>query len=154
MTPAPKGRWFRFSLRTLLAVTAAGAVAVWLALPNDVRAIQGRWYGTGRDARFSLTFRGKTLVGKVGTDPIVPPMTCTFQLAPREGHIDIFRDDGVQRGLYLLEGDKLTMMLADVNLPRPSSLDFPGVKPAKTPIVIERKTWKPATQSRYVFERR
>jgi hypothetical protein len=40
-----------------------------------------------------------------------------------------------------------------VNLARPQSIDFPIVKPAKFPIVIDKKTWTPPTQQRFVFER-
>jgi hypothetical protein len=43
-------------------------------------------------------------------------------------------------------------MLADVNQPRPKSIDYPLVKPLAAS-GINKKTWAPRTEQRYVFRR-
>ena len=65
------------------------------------------------------------------------PVTSRFRLSRRRGEIDIRRTDGMQRGLYDLDGDVLTLSLADVNRPRPKSLT----------------SGKNRQQRRYVFKR-
>ena len=128
------------------------AVIVAVAVPGQAD-LQGTWRGTGLDARYSLVFCEQYLAGHVGTNPILRPLESTFTVDPAEGTIDITRDDGLQLGRYAIDGDTLTLMLADVNLTRPNSINFRAPKPSRYPVVIDRKSWKPPTQSRYVFER-
>jgi hypothetical protein len=128
------------------------AIAVVLTIAGQAD-VQGAWKGTGRDARFTLVFCEDILAIRVGTDPILETRESHFSVNSEHGTIDIVRDEGLQLGRYSIDGDKLTMMLADVNLPRAASLDFPAARPGKAPFVFDRKAWKPPTQSRYVFER-
>jgi hypothetical protein len=129
---------------------AAFVVVLSTAAGGD---IQGTWAGTGRDARFTLVFCEDVLAIRVGTDPILETRESHFSVNAELGTIDILRDDGLQMGRFAIEDGYLTMILADVNLPRPASIDFPILKPAPRTIHIDRRTWKPPTQRRYVFER-
>src|SRR5262245_53810882 len=122
-------------------------------LAADQPAIEGAWQGTGRHARYLAVFRAGKLTMRIGTDPILEPRESRFSVNAAQGTIDIVRSDGLQLGRYAVEGNKLTIMLADVNLPRPNSLEFPKVQLPKAPFTIDRKTWKPPTQARYEFDR-
>lgn len=122
-------------------------------LTADGSDLQGNWQGTGRDARYSAAFCFDVLAMRVGTDPILELRESRFRVDQEQGTLDIERSDGLQLGRYAIEGDTLTIMLADVNLPRPESIDFPIVKPTGRTIVIDRKNWTPRTQQRYIFER-
>ena len=121
----------------LFVAIAITAVVLLATVSNDQRSIQGLWQGTGGDAQYRLSFRGEMLVASVGSSPALEPVTSRFRLSQRRGEIDIQRTDGMQRGLYDLDGDVLTLSLADVNRPRPKSLT----------------SGKNRQQRRYVFKR-
>ena len=131
------------------------ALIAFIAIVNAVSQsdLQGTWQGTGRHANYSLLFCEDILAGRVGTNPILEPMESHFSASQKQGTIDIQRDDGLQLGRYAIEGDTLTLMLADVNLPRPESIVYPIVKLAGLPVVIDRTTRRLPTQQRYVFDR-
>jgi hypothetical protein len=116
---------------------------------DDHAAIQGIWRGTGRNERFTLIFCGDVLIGMVGNHPLLGAKESGFRLA--DGEIDFDRIDGLQRGRYVLEGDMLTLLLSDVNLPRPESLDVP--KAQQGVAHHDRAKRKGPTQHRYIFER-
>jgi hypothetical protein len=135
-----KSRYFRFSLRRLLAfVTAAAAMAMAIRQLHESPGVQGAWRGTAGHERFTLEFSGDSLIVRAGNNPIVAPRASRFQLDAAKGYIDIHRDDGMQLGLYSVDGDTLTLTLADVNQPRPKVL-----KPKKSS----------HHERRYVFQRR
>jgi hypothetical protein len=121
MRGLPKYR-FRFSLRMLLVLIAVVAIVLVATVSDDPRAIQGRWQGTGAHESYSLSIQGEMLVIGLGNSPLLEPVASRFELAPRSGQIDIQRSEGTQLGLYDLNGDELTLNLADVNRPRPTSL--------------------------------
>ncbi len=128
-------------------------VAIALAVNAGPGDIQGTWTGTGRTTPYTAVFCFDVLAMRVGTDPILETQESRFQVRAAVGEIDIMRNDGIQLGLYSIEDDRLTIMLADVNLPRPESLDFPVAKPTRFPMRIDRRNWTPPTQQQYVFER-
>jgi hypothetical protein len=116
---------------------------------DDHVAVQGIWRGTGRNERFTLVFCGDVLIGMVGNHPLLGAKESGFRLA--DGEIDFDRIDGLQRGRYVLEGDQLTLLLSDVNLPRPESLDV--AQPQQGVARHDRAKRDPPTQHRYLFER-
>jgi hypothetical protein len=78
---------------------------------DDQTAIQGEWHATGRAEHIKLIFCGETLLGinlRIN-DPRWDMMRSTFKLG--EGTIDIERPEGLQLGLYSIEGDTLTLRL-------------------------------------------
>jgi hypothetical protein len=127
-------------LTAILAVVLLGADAA----ASDQGAIQGIWRGTWRHERFRLIFCGDVLIGTVCNHPLTGNMESGFRLA--NGEIDIDRTDGLQRGRYVIEGDKLTLLLANVNRPRPSSIDPPTKQPGGNFHV-------PPGEQRYEFQR-
>ncbi len=125
-----------------------------LAIANAVGQsdIQGTWVGTGRHARFTAVFCEDILAMRVGTDPVLETQESRFRIDQEQGTIDIERADGLQLGRFAVDGNLLTLLLADVNLPRPATIEIPKPKPNAKPFTIDRKTWKPSTQQRFVFE--
>src|SRR6476646_8849740 len=105
-------------LPAILAIALIGAEPE----TNDHARIQGIWRGTERHERFRLIFCGDVLIGTVGNHPLTGNMESGFRVA--DGQIDIERADGWQRGRYQLDGDTLTLLLANVNRPRPESIDL------------------------------
>jgi hypothetical protein len=130
----------------MIVVPAILAVVLLGADPaaDDHAAIQGIWRGTGRHERFTLIFCGDVLIGTVGNHPANGNKESGFHLA--NGEIDIERSDGLQLGRYLLEGDKLTLLLANVEQPRPVTIDPPPRQP-------DGKFHPPLNERRYVFTR-
>ncbi len=103
--------------------------------PGVNAAVQGAWHARGvRRDHLWLVFCGDGLYGinsKVGLQE------STYRLNPDAGTIDIQRDDGLQLGIYWLVDDTLTMMLGDVNGPRPNTREARGYN--KSSYVFERE---------------
>jgi hypothetical protein len=134
-----------------IAASLCGTCAADDARADARSAIQGIWRGTGRDESYTLVFCGDVLIGMVGTDPLVGNKESGFRVDI--GTIDIQRAEGLQMGCYAIDGDTLTLVLVDVNRPRPNSIGVVPAKPTATPPRIDRKNRTPPTQRRYVFER-
>jgi hypothetical protein len=140
------------ALFAILVLLSCGlAAAKPLAEEDDFALLQGVWHGTGQAAPFTLVFCGDALIGIVGEHPLLDAQTSRYRAA--YGGIDIDREEGVQLGIYRVEGDVLTLMLADVGTPRPLSLDVPNVERAGTTDLTGRPIRLPRTQRRYMFER-
>src|SRR4051794_14369111 len=91
--------------------------------------IQGTWVGTGHHARFTAVFCEDILAMRVGTDPVLETQESCFRVDQEQGTIDIERSDGLQLGRFAVDGDQLTLLLADVNLPRPTTIEIPKLNP-------------------------
>lgn len=118
MTDPGSRRWFQFSLKGLLVMIAAAAVAsvAWREYRKRT-PIEGVWLGTGRHASIRIAFqRSKVAISnRVGTQ------YSQFTLAGDA--IDIASDQGVQLGLYRRTGNRLEMQLANVGAPRPAQIN-------------------------------
>lgn len=78
----------------LVLALAGGISQIDPSSRNDKAAIQGIWYGTGLDERYTLIFCGDVLIGMVGNHPLVGTKQSSFRL--HDGSIDIDREEGLQ----------------------------------------------------------
>ncbi len=122
----------------LMIVTTAALVSFGIRAHLERSRIHGTWRGANGDERYTMTFAGERLTMRLGTNPILATRESRFRVERQSGFIDIHRDDGLQLGLYAVDGDTLTLKLARVNLPRPKDLASNG---------------RSRNARRYIFER-
>jgi hypothetical protein len=110
---------------TYLAMVLLGFRADGANPPNDLATIQGIWRGTGNYSHVTLIFCGDTLLGvneAIG-DHRWAIMHSNFTLDTKEHSIDIARQEGEQLGRYLLEADRLSLSLGEIDRARPKQIE-------------------------------
>jgi hypothetical protein len=86
---------------------------------NDHDAIRGVWYGTRLLTGFGIEFTDNTIFATDGLT-FVRLNGATFRA--RSGKIVIEQNGQLRHGLYCIDGDKLTLMLAQPSEKLPDSL--------------------------------
>jgi uncharacterized protein (TIGR03067 family) len=116
------------------------------AATNDFERIQGTWALTSGErhgekftaevtTNVKLTFAGNTLRTQKGDDVTEATFTLHPELKPKG--IDLDMDGNIGLGIYKLEGEKLTILHGEIDLPRPA--DFGAVKNGDlTMLVLEK----------------
>jgi len=120
-------------------------------LGADQTEIQGVWNETSPAQRYSLIFCGDVLMGAHNSDVLTDAKLSTFRINAQAGTIDIDREEGVQLGRYKIDGDTLTLVLANVNKPRPASVEPAPVVPRAR--AAAKKDRPQVGQLRYVLKR-
>lgn len=118
-TRAGKKRRLQFSLGTLCLFVVVCGIAgrVWLGY-HEQSELEGSWREIGRHRGLTITFHRDQLAiaNQAGK------RTSQFTLGKKQGTITILRSDGIQQGVYRLNGDQLEMNLANVGFPPPKDL--------------------------------
>src|SRR5262245_16976023 len=111
----------RFSIRFLLGIVAVVAVGLgWWQLTHP-RGLAGTWKGLQRFQNYTFKFDGEQLHISNNQGDVSSPYRLS-KLPDNTLAIDVNGEFGLQQGIYRIEGDTLTMLIANPGKKRPDDL--------------------------------